>query len=95
MALDKSEVKRLKGLAHHLKPVALAGKSGLTEMFITSVDQALTKRELIKVKFLENSELDTKEDGQLLANKLDANLIGTIGFTLILYRFNEELSTHA
>ncbi len=94
MALSKIEQKKLKGLAHSLKAVAQAGKSGLSEEFISSVDQALTARELIKVKFLENAYLDKKEDSQKLANILHAEVVAVIGFTIVLYRFNDEKKKH-
>lgn len=94
MALSKLEQKRLKGLAHSLRAVAQAGKSGLSEEFIQSVDQALTARELIKVKFLENAYLDKKEDSKKLAHILNAELVAVIGFTVVLYRYNDDLKKH-
>ncbi len=94
MALSKIDQKRLKGLAHSLKPVAQAGKSGLSEEFIQSVDQALQARELIKIKFLENAYLDKKADSQKLADILHAEVVAVIGFTIVLYRYNEEAKKH-
>lgn len=94
MSISKEEKKRLKGLAHHLKPVAWAGKEGLSEAFVSSTNDALRARELIKVKFLEGSGLDKKEDSAKLAEMLEAELVDVIGFTLILYRYNEDLKKH-
>ncbi len=95
MALTKQEKKQLKGTAHHLKAILQAGKEGLTDQFVTSTDQALTARELIKVKFLDASDLDPKRDGEILASRLDAELIGVIGFVVVLYRYSETAKTHA
>ncbi len=94
MSISKEEKKRLKGIAHHLKPIAWAGKEGLTEAFVSSVNDTITARELVKVKFLEGSGLDKKEDSAKLAEILEAELIDVIGFTLILYRYNENLKKH-
>ncbi len=95
MALTKLEKKQLKGTAHHLKAILQAGKEGLTDQFVKSVDEALNGRELIKVKFLDNSDLDPKRDGATLAEKLNAEVITTIGFVVVLYRYSETAKTHA
>ena len=42
----------LKSLAHDLKPIVNIGKNSLTDEVITSIDEALEKRELIKIKIL-------------------------------------------
>ncbi len=95
MALTKKERKQLSGTAHHLKPIINAGKEGLTDQFIASVDQALSTRELIKVKFLEASGLDPKKAGTTICDKIDAELIGAIGFVAIIYRYSEDVKKHA
>lgn len=95
MALTKQEKKQLKGTAHHLKAILQVGKEGLTDQVISSVDEALTARELIKVKFLETSEMEPKSDAGVLAEKLDAEVIGVIGFVVILYRYSESAKKHA
>jgi RNA-binding protein len=75
----------LRGLAHHLKPVVYLGKSGVTESFIESVNQALETHELIKLKF--NS---FKEERKTLAREIEARteseMVGLIGHIAIYYR---------
>ncbi len=95
MALTKQEMKQLKGTAHHLKAVLNAGKEGLTEQFIKSTDEALSGRELIKIKFLDASDLDPKRDGAVLAEKLNAEVVTTIGFVVVLYRYSKTAKKHA
>ncbi len=95
MALTKQEKKQLKGTAHHLKAILQAGKDGLADKFVKSVDEALNGRELVKIKFLDNSDLDPKQDGAILAEKLNAEVITTIGFVVVLYRYSETAKTHA
>lgn len=41
----------LKAKAHHLKPIILIGKNGITESVIQEIDGALYAHELIKIKF--------------------------------------------
>ncbi len=95
MALTKKERKQLSGTAHHLKPIINAGKEGLTDQFIASVEEALTNRELIKVKFLDGSGLDPKKAGAEICEKIDAELVGAIGFVAIIYRYAESVKKHA
>lgn len=94
MELTKEEKKKLKGLAHHLKPIAIAGKEGLSQSFIKSVGDALTSRELIKVKYLEGSGIDRKVDSARFAGMVNAELISIIGNTVVLYKYNENSKKH-
>jgi RNA-binding protein len=95
MAVTKEEKKALKGLSHHLKPVAIAGKEGMSETFIKSVEDVIASRELVKIKFSESSGLDRKVDSKKLAEILKAEVIDVIGFSVTLYRYNENAKKHA
>jgi len=95
MALTKKERKQLSGTAHHLKASINAGKDGLTDQFIANVDQALSTRELIKIKFLDGSGLDPKKAGTTICEKIDAELVGAIGFVAIIYRYSKDVKKHA
>jgi len=94
MALSKQEIKKLKGLAHHLKAIINIGKEGLSEPLVKTVEEALNSRELIKVKFLENSALNPKDDGKKLAQLTEAEFVGAIGFIAILYKYSENAKNH-
>jgi len=69
----------LKGLANSLDPIFQVGKNGITENFIKQVDEALEKREIIKIKVLNNSMLDAKEVASMLAEKTNAEFVQSIG----------------
>ena len=74
-------------MAHGLKPLVLIGKNGLTAEVIASVDAALEKHELIKVKFIEHKEKEQKS--QLvddICRQTQSFRAGMIGHTAILYR---------
>ena len=74
----------LKAQAHHLKPIILVGKNGITESLIAEIDAALKAHELIKIKF--HKKLETLE---WLAD-LKAQLIETKGHTITIYRKNPK-----
>ena len=89
--LDSKQKKQLRGLAHHLSPVAMIGKEGITEKVIAAVNEVLDAHELIKIKGQENSPLDRREAAEEMAERTAAALIQVIGKNFILYRQNPDL----
>ena len=83
--LKGSTKKYLRSLAHHLKPVVMVGRNGVTEQLITSVDTALKDHELIKVKFLDYKE-EKKEISEEIASATKSAVVGIIGNIVTLYR---------
>jgi RNA-binding protein len=84
IALDSTQRKYLRGLAHPLEPVVLVGQEGITDAVLAAVDRALTDHELIKVRMRRPE--DKKEMASALATRTGATLCGLIGHTVILYR---------
>ena len=91
MAVTAQEKKRLKSIAHHLSPVAQIGAQGMSESFVQSVRDAITARELVKVKV---SSTNKKESAKELAELVGAELINLIGFNAILYKYNKNNEEH-
>jgi len=77
--------KYLRSLAHHLKPVVMVGKNGISSQLIASTEVALNDHELIKVKFGEFKE-EKKEISAEIAQSTKSELIGIIGNIAIFYR---------
>ena len=88
--ISQAEKKKLRGLAHSLKPMVHVGKEGLSDAVIKTIDEAITHHELIKVQFLETAFLDRKRDSVHLAEMVNATLIQVIGYKIILYRKKSE-----
>ena len=80
----------LRGLGHHLEPVTMIGKEGMTDNLIKSVAALLDARELIKGKVQENCPLDRHEAAELLAERTKSSLVQVIGRTFLLYRENKK-----
>ena len=89
MPLTGNQRKKLKSNAHHLKPIVQVGQKGLTETLIKSVDEALESRELIKIKFIEYKN-EKKELSVKIASETGAEVIGSIGNIVILYRKKKD-----
>ncbi len=85
--LSGPQRKYLRGLAHDLKPVVLIGQKGTSQAVAKALDQALDVHELVKVKFVEDKEKETKQQkAAWLEKATGAHLVGQIGHTLIFYR---------
>ena len=55
--LSSTQRSYLRSQSHHLEPVVLIGKNGITDVTIEAVNQALDARELIKIKFREYKKI--------------------------------------
>ena len=86
--LDNTELRRLKGIGHELKPIVMIGNNGITENIIQEVERALTDHELIKVKVPAGSKQERDELSNELANSVQAQLIHSIGRMALLLRRN-------
>lgn len=76
----------LSGLASKLNPIFQIGKASLTPEIVAAIDEALEKRELIKVSVLKNCFDDPKEIAQTLAERTRSSVVRVIGKKMILYR---------
>tara|TARA_B100002003_G_scaffold234649_1_gene248816 strand:+ start:387 stop:689 length:303 start_codon:yes stop_codon:yes gene_type:complete len=87
--LSSSQRSYLRSQAHHLEPVVLIGKHGITDGTIESIDRVLDARELIKIKFREfkDEKLSLSEKIVELTN---SQVVGVIGHTVIIFRQNPD-----
>ena len=87
--LSSAQRKALRGQAHHLEPIVLIGKSGITETLVRSTGDALQAHELIKIRFNDFKD-QKKEMTAELAKATESEVAGIIGHVAILYRENEK-----
>ena len=76
--------------ATKLDTIIFIGKGDLTNNIIKQTEDALTARELIKGKVLDNSECTSREVADKLAAETDADVVQVIGNKFVLYRRNIE-----
>ena len=89
-ALNNKQKQHLKSLAHPLKPVVLLGANGLTEGVIAEIEGALEHHELIKVKVPADERQLRTAIADAITRETGAQLVQTIGKTLVLYRGAQE-----
>lgn len=88
-SLTGKQVRHLRGLGHHLKPVVLVGKEGTTPALLDAVDESLAQHELVKIKLLENCPDDRRTAADNIARQSGASVVQILGRTLLLYRAAE------
>ena len=86
-----SERAELRAEAHHLDPTVHVGQHGLTPTLVSSLDDALRTRELVKVKLGKGAEVKPKEAAGELASATGSEVIQVIGRTATFYRENPDL----
>lgn len=91
MTLSSKERAYLKKLAHDLDPVVRIGKEGIDEDVIQSISDVIKKRELIKVKILQNSEVKLERElGNEIAMKAKSVFVDSIGKVMIFFKENNK-----
>lgn len=87
MKLTSKERNFLRALAHDLKPVVRIGKNGITEELYTSINQVLSTHELIKIKLLNNTEVEMERKLlEEIEEKTKSYVISTIGSNIIVFK---------
>jgi len=89
MSLSQKQIRHLRSLAHHLKPVVWVGQHGLSDNILEEVRIALDAHELIKVKLAAE-----KSERSAMIEKITAAthcaLVQHIGQMAVLFRRNED-----
>ena len=80
----------LKGLAMNIDPVLNIGKNSVTPEMITSITEAIDKRELIKIGVLKNCLDDPKEIANVIAERSNSQVVQVIGKKIVLYKRNKK-----
>lgn len=86
MSLRGKQKRFLRSKAHHLQPIFQIGKGGVNSAMIVQIEEALEKRELIKVSLLQNTDEVAEEAAQVLEKEIDCEIVQIIGRVIVLYK---------
>jgi RNA-binding protein len=81
---------KLKSIAATMQPIGQIGKGGVTEVMCKEIGEALRKRELIKLKVLENSGWTAREAADAVAEQTGADVVQVIGNKFVLFKRNPK-----
>ncbi len=86
MELTSKQRAYLGSEASTLSPIFQIGKASLTPELIMALDEALEKRELIKISVLKNCADDPREIAGIIAERTRSDVVKVIGKKIILFR---------
>ncbi len=91
--LNSRQRAQLRGLANSLETIFQVGKSGINEQLFKQVDEALEKRELIKLRVLETAPVTSREAADVIAKQVGADVVQVIGSRFVMYRESKDNKT--
>ncbi|MBP1587563.1 MAG: YhbY family RNA-binding protein [Clostridia bacterium] len=89
--LTSKERAAKRAAANRMPVIMQVGKNGIEENSVIQVDDALTARELIKLRVLDTSEDSPREVANELAARTGADVVQVVGGVIVLWRENPEL----
>ncbi len=89
--LTSKQNKYLKGLGHHLSPLAMIGREGISKSLVTAVNDVLKAHELVKMKVQNNCPIDRKEVAVNIGEATGSAVVQILGKTILLYHENADL----
>lgn len=88
--LNSKQRALLRGIASNYETIFQIGKGGISETMISQVDDALRKRELIKLRVLDNSMYTAREAAEEIASKTGSEVVQVIGSRFVLFKKNPK-----
>ncbi|MCQ2478554.1 MAG: YhbY family RNA-binding protein [Clostridia bacterium] len=88
--LNSRQRAQLRGMANGYDTILLIGKGGITDSVKAQAAEALEKRELIKAKVLENSDITSRQAADIIAESVGADVVQVIGSKFILYKESKD-----
>ena len=88
--LTSKQRSTLRGIASKYETILQVGKGGISEALVQQVKDALRKRELIKMRVLDNCPLDAREAAVELAARTGSEVVQVIGSRFVLFLRNPK-----
>ena len=88
--LNSKQRAKLRAQASGLDPVFYVGNSGISDELLNQLENVLNARELIKISVQDNCEFKSREVADIIAPKLDAEVVAVIGRKIVLFRVSKD-----
>jgi RNA-binding protein len=89
MSLSNRQLRHLRGLTHHLKPVVIVADKGLSENVLSEIDTALDHHELVKIKLRSDRETRSAWADEIVRG-FGAEPVHSIGQVACFFRRNRK-----
>lgn len=76
----------LRAMAASMDTIFQVGKGGVNDNMCEQISNALEARELIKLRVLDNCDLNAKEAAQIISEETNSDVVQVIGTRFVLYR---------
>lgn len=86
MKLSSNQRKHLEAIANHLEPLVRIGKNGLEAKIVSSINEAFSSNELIKIKILDSAPVEAEEVAAAVVKPTGAILVRIIGRVIVLFK---------
>lgn len=80
----------LRGIASTYETIFQVGKGGVSEAMCKDIGEALRKRELIKLRVLENSGWTAREAAEAIAEQTGSEVVQVIGSKFVIFKRNPK-----
>ena len=80
----------LRSLSNRIEPIFQIGKSGVTDVLVEQLNNALEARELIKINVLETAPDSKKDIAEEIALRTDSILVQILGNKITLYKARKK-----
>ncbi len=88
--LNSKQRAYLAGMASHMTSIFQIGKGGLTPELTIALDEALEKRELIKISVLKNCPDEPAQLAEKAAERTRSRIVKVIGRKIVLFRVSKK-----
>lgn len=88
--LNSRQRAQLRSMANSYETIFQIGKGGINDALIKQIDEALEKRELIKIRTLETSPETSRSAADSVSEAVGADVVQVIGSRFVLYRESKD-----
>jgi len=88
--LTSKQRAKLRSEANDMETILQVGKDGIGDTLLKQIDDALTAREMIKIRVLNNQELTSREIADEISSQVDCDVVQVIGTRIVLFRRNSK-----
>jgi RNA-binding protein len=88
--LTGKQKRYLRSLAVQISPSLQVGKLGISDNVVLQLEEALTARELTKVRVISSSPVNVNDAASILSERTESDIVQVIGRSIVFYRQGEK-----